>query len=126
MTQQSIGNCWSQRGSYSSTISLSIIFSVHDYFSFGSELSKFNSKNLIASLDVESLFNNNNNIVDDLVLTTDIVDILKGKNLNNSGVFTKFDSFIPISYKYGLVNTLIFRCSFYEKLHNEIVYQRHF
>ena len=43
-----------------------------------------------------------------------------------SGVFTNFDSFIPISYKYGLVNTLIFRCfkicSSYEKFHNEIVY----
>ena len=43
-----------------------------------------------------------------------------------SGVFTNFDSFILISYKHGLVNTLIFRCfkicSSYEKLHNEIVY----
>ena len=43
-----------------------------------------------------------------------------------SGVFTNFDSFIPVSYKHGLVNTLIFRClkncSCYEKLHNEIVY----
>ena len=43
-----------------------------------------------------------------------------------SGVFTNFDSFIPISHKHGLVNTLIFRCfkicSSYEKLHNEIVY----
>ena len=43
-----------------------------------------------------------------------------------SGVFTNFDRFIPISYKHGLVNTLIFRCfkicSSYEKLHNEIVY----
>ena len=43
-----------------------------------------------------------------------------------SGVFTNFDSFIPISYEHGLVNTLIFRCfkicSSYEKLHNEIVY----
>ena len=27
-----------------------------------------------------------------------------------SGVFTNFDSFVPISYKHGLVNTLIFRC----------------
>ena len=27
-----------------------------------------------------------------------------------SGVFTNFDSFIPISYKHGLVKTLIFRC----------------
>ena len=42
-----------------------------------------------------------------------------------SGVFTPFDSFIPGSYKHGLVNTLIFRCfkisSSYEKIHNEIV-----
>ena len=41
-----------------------------------------------------------------------------------SGVFTSFDSFIPISYKHGLVNILIFQCfkiwSSYEKLHNEI------
>ena len=43
-----------------------------------------------------------------------------------SGVFTNFDSFIPISYRHVLGNTLIFRCfkisSSYEKLHNEIVY----
>ena len=43
-----------------------------------------------------------------------------------SGVFTNFDSFIPISHKHGLVNTLIFRCfkicSSYKKLHNGIVY----
>ena len=43
-----------------------------------------------------------------------------------SGVFTNFDSFIPISCKHGLMNTLIFRCfkicSSYEKLHNEIFY----
>ena len=42
-----------------------------------------------------------------------------------SGIFTNFDSFIPISFKHGLVNTLIFRCfkiySSYGKLHNEIV-----
>ena len=41
-----------------------------------------------------------------------------------SGVFTHFDSFIPASYRHGLVNTLIFRCfkicSSYEKIH-EIV-----
>ena len=46
-----------------------------------------------------------------------------------SGVFTNFDSFIPISYKHGLVNTLIFRCfkisSSYEKLHNSLP-QRNF
>ena len=43
-----------------------------------------------------------------------------------SGVFTTFDSVIPISYKNGLVNTLMFQCfkvcSSYENLHTEIVY----
>ena len=38
-----------------------------------------------------------------------------------SGVFTHFNSFIPASYKDGLVNTLIFQCfricSSYEKIH---------
>ena len=42
-----------------------------------------------------------------------------------SGVFTHFDSFIPASYKHGLVDTLIFRCfkicSSYEKIHNEFL-----
>ena len=40
-----------------------------------------------------------------------------------SGAFTNFDSFTPISYKNGLVNTLIFRCfkicSSYGELHNK-------
>ena len=43
-----------------------------------------------------------------------------------SSVFTNLGSFIPISYKHGVVNTLIFRyfkTSFsYENLHNKIVY----
>ena len=43
-----------------------------------------------------------------------------------SDVFANFDSFIPISYKHGLINTLIIRCfkicSSYENLCNEIVY----
>ena len=46
------------------------------------------------------------------------------------GVCTNFESFIPISYKHGLVNTLIFRCfkicSSYEKLHNEIYLKEFF
>ena len=41
-----------------------------------------------------------------------------------SGVFTNFDSFTLISYKHGLVNTLLFPCfkicTSYEKLHNEM------
>ena len=43
-----------------------------------------------------------------------------------SGVFTKFDSFIPISYTHGLVNALIFRgfkiCFSYKKIYNETIY----
>ena len=43
-----------------------------------------------------------------------------------SGVFTNFDSFMSISYKHDLVNTLIFRCFkicfSYEKLYNETIY----
>ena len=51
-------------------------FTVHDSFSFASEVSKFNTKNLMTSLDVESLFTNISlekaidNIINDLFLTT--------------------------------------------------------
>ena len=54
-------------------------YTVHDSFSFPSEVSKFNSKNLMASLDVESLFTNIpleetiDNIINYLFLTTDKV-----------------------------------------------------
>ena len=54
-------------------------YTVHDSFSFASEVSKFNSKNLMASLDVDSLFTNIpleetiDNIINDLFLTTDKV-----------------------------------------------------
>ena len=44
------------------------------------------------------------------------------------GVFINFDSFLHVSYKHSLVNTLIFRYfKMYfsnEKLHNEIVYHK--
>ena len=44
------------------------------------------------------------------------------------GVFINFDSFLHVSYKHSLVNTLIFRCFKMcfsnEKLHNEIVYHK--
>ena len=42
-----------------------------------------------------------------------------------SGVFTNFKSFMPVTYKFGLVHTLPHRsfsiCSSYEKFHEEIV-----
>ena len=41
-----------------------------------------------------------------------------------SGVFTNFKSFIPMTYKTGLLETMLFRCfsicSSYEKFHEEI------
>ena len=42
-----------------------------------------------------------------------------------SGVFSNFKSFMPVTYKFGLVHTLLHRslsiCSSYEKFHDEIV-----
>ena len=42
-----------------------------------------------------------------------------------SGVFTNFKSFMPVTYKFSLVHTLLHRsfsiCSSYEKFHEEIV-----
>ena len=42
-----------------------------------------------------------------------------------SGVFTNFNSFLPVTYNFGLVYTLLLRCfqirSTYEKFHEEIV-----
>ena len=57
-------------------------------FSFASEVSKFNSKNLMASLDVESLFTNIpleetiDKIINDLFLTTDKVHNHEREGLN--------------------------------------------
>ena len=43
-----------------------------------------------------------------------------------SGVFTNFKKFIPITYKFGLLETLVFPrfsiCPSYEKFHEEIVH----
>ena len=56
-------------------------YTVQDSFPFPSEVSKFNSKNVMASLDVEGLFTNipleetMDNIINDLFLTTDKVHI---------------------------------------------------
>ena len=42
-----------------------------------------------------------------------------------SGVFTNFKSFIPMTYKTGLLDTMLFRCfsicSSFEKFHKEII-----
>ena len=84
----------------------------HPNIKFTCELEKTN--NNVSFLDVKMCREDNK-------LTTSVF-----KKPTFSGVFTNFDSFITISYKHGLVNTLIFRCfeicSSYEKLHNDIVY----
>ena len=58
--------------------------------------------------------------VDDIFVTS----VVRKPIFNDA--FTNFDSFIYVSLKNNLVNTLIFRCfnicSFYGKLHNDIVY----
>ena len=42
-----------------------------------------------------------------------------------SGVYTHFDSFLPSTYKFGMIYTLVFRCfricSDWNKFHNEII-----
>ena len=47
-----------------------------------------------------------------------------------SGVFTNFDSFIPLSYKTGLIWSLLYRafslCSIFELFHQEILKLRIF
>ena len=54
-------------------------YTVHDSFSFAREVSQFNSKDLMVSLDIESLFTNIpleetiDNIINDLFLKTDKV-----------------------------------------------------
>ena len=82
----------------------------HSNFKFNFEVEQNNS---FSFLDVKICRENDR-------FTTSIY-----RKLTFSAVFTHFNSFIPASYKHGLVNTLIFRCfkicSSYEKIHNEIV-----
>ena len=83
----------------------------HPSIKFAFEVEKKN--NNFSFLDVKICRENNK-------FTTSVF-----RKLTFSGVFTNFDSFIPISYKHSLVNSLIFRCfkicSTYE-IHNEIIY----
>ena len=74
-------------------------YTVHDSFSFASEVNKFNSKNLMASLDVESQFTNIpleetiNNIINDLFWTTDKVHNFERKELKQLLTFAAYESF---------------------------------
>ena len=70
------------------------VYIVHASFSFASEVSKFNYKNLMASLNIEILFTNIqleetiDNIINDLFLTTDKVHDSEQEQLNQLLTFT--------------------------------------
>ena len=74
-------------------------YTVHDSFSFASEVSKFNSKNLMASLDVERLFTSIpleeaiDNIFNDLFLTTDKVHNFERQELKQLRTFAAYEFF---------------------------------
>ena len=82
----------------------------HPNIKFTSEIDK---KNSISFLDIKvNRFNNS--------FSTNIY-----RKVTFSGVFTNFESFIPISYKPNLIFTLLFRafklCSNFELFHQEIL-----
>ena len=74
-------------------------YTVHDSFSFASEVSKFNAKNLMVSLDFGSLFTNIpleetiDNIINDLYLTTDKVHNFEREELKQLLSFAAYESF---------------------------------
>ena len=81
-------------------------YTVHDSFSLASEVSKFNAKNLMVSLDVESLFTNIpleetiDNIINDLFLTTDQVHNFEREELKRLLTFAAYESFFIFDGEY--------------------------
>ena len=81
-------------------------YTVHDSFSFASHISKFNSKNLMVSLDVESLFTNIpleetiDDIINDLFLTTDKVHNFEREELTELLTFAAYESFFIFDGEY--------------------------
>ena len=79
---------------------------VHHSFSFASESNKFNSKNLMASLDIENQFTNTpleetiDNIVNDLYLTTDKVHNFEREELKQLLTFAAYESFFIFDGEY--------------------------
>ena len=81
-------------------------YTVHDSFSFASEVSKYNSKKLMASLDVESLLTNIpleetiDNIINNLFLTTDKVHNFEREELKQLLTFEAYESFFVFDGEY--------------------------
>ena len=75
--------------------------------------SEFEQNDFFSFLDVKITHSNNQLIT------------LVFRKATFSGVFTNFKSFMPVTYKFGLVHTLLHHsfsiCSSYEKIHEEIV-----
>ena len=81
-------------------------YTVHDSFSFASEVSKFNAKSLMISLDVESLITNIpleetiDNIINDLLLTTDKFHNFEREELKQLLTFATYESFFIFDGEY--------------------------
>ena len=81
-------------------------FTVHDSFSFAKEVAKFDSRKLMASLDVESLFTNIpldetiNNIIEDLFSFSEIVHNLNREELKKLLSFAAHESFFLFDGEY--------------------------
>ena len=79
---------------------------IHDSFSFARGVSKFNSKNLKADLDVESLFTKIplektfDNIINDLFLTTDKGHNFERGKLKQLLTFAAYEFFFVFDGEY--------------------------
>ena len=65
-------------------------YTVHDSFSLASEVSKFNSNNLMTGLDIEETIDN---IINDLFLTTNKVHNFEPEKLKQHLIFAAYQSF---------------------------------
>ena len=81
-------------------------YTVHDSFSFANDVRKLSSKNLMASLDVESLFTNIpleetiDNIINDLYLSTEKVHNFEKHELKQLLMLAAFESFFVFDGEY--------------------------
>ena len=81
-------------------------YTVHGSLSFANDVRKLSSKNLMASLDVESLFTNIpleetvDNIINDLYLSTENVHNFEKHELKQLLMFTAFESFFVFDGEY--------------------------
>ena len=81
-------------------------YTVHNSFSFSSKASKLNSKNLMASLDVESLFINIPlketiyNIINNLFYTTNKIHNFERKELKQILTFATYEAFFLFDGQY--------------------------